>query len=214
MVTRACIQKWAAKWKNNKMTRVPNEDSDQPGHPPSLIRVVTVYLKKPRVLNYPLIAQQRHWSDWADAQADLSLRWAHRSSCWFCHAAAQMCMQLSMATLARAQQHQQTNMCIWGRLGLCMTKPTKWCAPSEVSDQPGYLPSLIRVFIVQFMGSQGPNVSSCGEQKFAGRTVNFVGFVLWRLNSDQPVHQCCLFNCLFAWWRFRSLASHGASCIH
>ena len=24
------------------------------------------------------------WSDWADAQADLSLCWAHRSFCWFC----------------------------------------------------------------------------------------------------------------------------------
>ena len=31
-----------------------SEDSDQPGHP-----------------------QRRLWSDWADAQADLSLRWAH-----------------------------------------------------------------------------------------------------------------------------------------
>ena len=24
-------------------------------------------------------------SAWANAQADLSLRWAHRSFCWFCH---------------------------------------------------------------------------------------------------------------------------------
>ena len=30
------------------------------------------------------------WSDWADAQADRSLRWAHVSFCWFCHAVAQM----------------------------------------------------------------------------------------------------------------------------
>ena len=30
------------------------------------------------------------WSDWADAQADLSLRWAHRSFCLFCLAAAQI----------------------------------------------------------------------------------------------------------------------------
>ena len=28
------------------------------------------------VLSYPLSAQQSLWSDWADAQADLSLRWA------------------------------------------------------------------------------------------------------------------------------------------
>ena len=30
------------------------------------------------------------WSDWADAQADLSLRWAHMPFCWFCHEAAQL----------------------------------------------------------------------------------------------------------------------------
>ena len=32
--------------------------------------------------------QRRLSSDWADAQADLSLRWAHRSFCWFCHEVA------------------------------------------------------------------------------------------------------------------------------
>ena len=30
--------------------------------------------------------QLRLWSDWADAQADLSLCCVHRSFCWFCHA--------------------------------------------------------------------------------------------------------------------------------
>ena len=34
--------------------------------------------------------QRRLWSDWADAQADLSLCWAHMLLCWFCHEAAQM----------------------------------------------------------------------------------------------------------------------------
>ena len=46
-------------------------------NPPSLIRVFTVRMKKAWVLSYPLSAQRRLWSDWADAQADLSLRWAH-----------------------------------------------------------------------------------------------------------------------------------------
>ena len=32
---------------------------------------------KPGSFSYPLSAQWRLWSDWADAQADLSLRWAH-----------------------------------------------------------------------------------------------------------------------------------------
>ena len=54
--------------KTNKMACAPSEDSDQPGHPPSLIS-----------LRCPL-----------DAQADLSLRWAYMPFCWFCHDAAQI----------------------------------------------------------------------------------------------------------------------------
>ena len=54
-----------------------SEDSDQPGHPPSLTRVFAVHMKKAWVLSYPLSAQRRLWSDWADAQADLSLCWEH-----------------------------------------------------------------------------------------------------------------------------------------
>ena len=34
-------------------------------------------MKKALVLSYPLSAQRKLLSDWADAQADLSLRWAH-----------------------------------------------------------------------------------------------------------------------------------------
>ena len=63
--------------KTNKKACVPSKDYDQPGHPPSLIRVFTVCLKKTWVLSYPLSAQRTLWSDWANAQADLSLRWAH-----------------------------------------------------------------------------------------------------------------------------------------
>ena len=62
--------------KTNKM-RASSKDSDQLGHPPSLIRVCNVRIKKPWVLNYPLSAQRRLSSVWADAEADLSLRWAH-----------------------------------------------------------------------------------------------------------------------------------------
>ena len=59
------------------MPRLISEDSDQPEHPLSLIRVFAVRMKKAWVLSYPLSAQRRFWSDWADAQANLSLRWAH-----------------------------------------------------------------------------------------------------------------------------------------
>ena len=63
--------------KTNRMACVPSKDSDQPGHPPSLIRVFPVRMKKIRVLSYQLSTRQRLWSDWPDAQADLSLCWAH-----------------------------------------------------------------------------------------------------------------------------------------
>ena len=45
--------------KTNKMACAPSEDSDQPGHSPSLIRIFAVRMKKPGVLSYPLSAQRR-----------------------------------------------------------------------------------------------------------------------------------------------------------
>ena len=59
--------KWATTWQNQQSECAPSEDSDQPGHPPSLIRVFVVRMKKPWALSYPLSAQRRLWSDWADA---------------------------------------------------------------------------------------------------------------------------------------------------
>ena len=73
------------------------------------------------------------------------------------------------------------------------------CAPNEDSDQPGYPPSLIRVFAVEPMGGQEPKASSYGQQRpyqtgripklirvFAGGTEHFVGFVvLWLIYQGQ-----------------------------
>ena len=44
--------------KTNKMACVPSDDSDQPGHPPSLIRVFAVCMQKAWVLSY-LVANLR-----------------------------------------------------------------------------------------------------------------------------------------------------------
>ena len=63
--------------KTNKMACAPSEDSDQPGHLPSQIRDFAVRVKKAWVLRYPLNAQRWLWSDWVDAQTDLSLGWVH-----------------------------------------------------------------------------------------------------------------------------------------
>ena len=76
--------------KTYKMACAPSKDSDQPGHPPSLIRVFAVRMKKVWVLSYLLGAQRRRWSDWADAQADLSFRWAHMPFFSFCRALANL----------------------------------------------------------------------------------------------------------------------------
>ena len=44
-----------------------------------------------------------------------------------------------------------------------MTDPAKTCEPSKDLDQPGHLPSLIRVFAVHSVGSVGPKGSSCEQ---------------------------------------------------
>ena len=53
-------------------------------------------------LRHPLSAQRRLWSDWADAQADLSLRWAHSHFVCFVMRRLLCCMQ-SMYSLCRKQ---------------------------------------------------------------------------------------------------------------
>ena len=66
MIMKGSLKIWAATWQNQHCGYAPSEDSDQPGHLPSLIRVFAARMKKPWVLSYPLSAQQRLWSDWAD----------------------------------------------------------------------------------------------------------------------------------------------------
>ena len=109
-----CQQNEPPRDKTNKMALVPSEDSDQPGYPLNLIRVFAVRMKKPWVLSYPLSTQRRLWSDWEDAQADLSLRWAEHSLCWFCHDAA----QISDCTEAQAD----LSLC-YLHMSLVTTKP-------------------------------------------------------------------------------------------
>ena len=62
------LQVMSATWQNQQNECAPSEDSGQPGHQPSLIRVFAVSMKKSWVLSYPLSAQRRLWSDWAGAQ--------------------------------------------------------------------------------------------------------------------------------------------------
>ena len=73
-------------------------------------------------------------------------------------------LSLSQSPIARDQQNYlELSVVRHNKMSCDMTKPTK--LPSEDSDQPGHLPSLIRVFAVRSMGSWGPMLSSCGQRK-------------------------------------------------
>ena len=87
--------------------------------------VFAVRMKKLWALNYLLSAQWRLWSDWADAQADLSLRWVHKSFCWLCRVAAHIMIGwLSIALHPYLQyfSHIRT-MDKWSWLALCNEAP-------------------------------------------------------------------------------------------
>ena len=78
--------------KTNKMSVRPAKTQIRLGIRPIWSESSLSAWRKSWVLSYRLSAQRRLWSDWADAQADLSLRWTHshfvgfvmsRLLCWF-----------------------------------------------------------------------------------------------------------------------------------
>ena len=74
-VSNTCI--WDATWQNQQNKCAPSEDPDQPRHPPSLIRVFAVRSMGSWGPKVSSCGQRRLWSDWENAQANLSLRWTH-----------------------------------------------------------------------------------------------------------------------------------------
>ena len=71
--------------KTHLRTCPPSEDSDQPAHSRSLIRIFTGRILDSQGCKVSPCGQRRLKSDCADAQADLSLRWAHISEGTFFH---------------------------------------------------------------------------------------------------------------------------------
>ena len=65
-----------------------NENSNQPAHPRSLIRVFVVRMKKLYILGYLSCAKWRVWSDCAKTQAGLNVRWEYMSEDTFSDVAA------------------------------------------------------------------------------------------------------------------------------
>ena len=168
--------------KTDKMACAPSEDSDQPGHPPSLIRVFPVRMKKAWALNYQLNAQWRLIRlGRCPSLSKSSL--VTQSFCWFCHVAAHIKFNQVMTYTKQAEDWQvlttdvrttghgelgrllftkldvAKEQPIFFQLHLCLNeqeydKTSKMtCLPRDDSDQPGHLFSLIRVVSVHFMGS-------------------------------------------------------------
>ena len=95
---------WATTWQNQQSECVPSEGSDQPGHPPSLIRVFAVRMKKPWVLSYPLSAQRRlirqgGCPGWSESSLGAY------SFCWFCHVVAQQTIRYEERLCGLAPQN-------------------------------------------------------------------------------------------------------------
>ena len=81
----------------------------------------------------PISTQWRLWSDWADAQAGLSLRWVHRSTCWFCHTAANLqCLETGDTQVVAFLYYTRYQ---WGQHNqrFCTIPDTSECNTTSVS---------------------------------------------------------------------------------
>ena len=151
-------------------------------------------------------AHSEDWSDWADAQADLSLCWVHISVCWFCHEAAQIIFPLG--------SHDQIQNSVYNNqyVAECMSKTISiepqhdttnkmTCMPIEDADQPVHPPSLIPVWlesslctswvanVPMLLQADSKDSNQTGRMPrliwvFAGRTGYFVCFVMRRLSYN------------------------------
>ena len=123
-------------------TCAPREDSDQPAHLGSLIRIFTERILNSQWCNVSLCGQRRLWSDCADAQADLSLRLTHMLEGTCSHTEAQLLVMLFLTPLLPAvitiirscnlplfRDRRET---ICGCLSTCQTQySTTWTMPSN-----------------------------------------------------------------------------------
>ena len=177
---------WTKTWQNQQNGCASSEDSDQPGHPHTLIRGFAVRMKKPWVLSYPLSAQQRFWSNWAAAQADLSLCWAQARFDVF----VMLWLILSSAVVLQSSNEPPRD------------KTNKMaCAPSEDPDQPGHPPSLIRVFAVHLKKARILSYPLGGQRR------------LIRLGDAQADLSPCWGHMPFCWFCHDAAQMWGATGI-
>ena len=137
------------------MAWAPSENSDQPGHPPSLIRVFTVRIKKAWVLSYPLSAQRRlirlgGCPGWSESLLDT------QSFCWFCREATHFILFTFTVLLISSTKGSNPVRCIYFpylmlqmRRGFTGNRShSRKCKTRRTAktDQTGRMPRLIWVF--------------------------------------------------------------------
>ena len=146
----------------------PSEDSDQPAHSCSLIRILTVcILDYQRCKVFPI---------WICAPSEDSDQPAHSCSLIriltvcildyqrckvFFH--LDMCAQRGFRSACTFVQSDQNLHCVHFGLPKMQSFSMWICAPSEDSDQPAHSCSLIRIFTVCILDYQRCKVPPCGQ---------------------------------------------------
>ena len=142
--------------KTNKMTCAPSENSDQPGHPLSLIRIITVCMKKAKTLIR--LGGCPGWSE--------SSPYA-QTFCWFCHEAAHIfCYKISEHRQLNVQHYKFRDLVGW----LC------WGLTSQSTIFQSYRDGAIASWVINqyFRGvkclAQGHNTAAVGLEPRTSRS--------------------------------------------
>ena len=137
-----------------------SKDSDEPIHPPSMARIlIKIFypsLDSPEAVE-GTCNQKRLWSDCTYVQADLSLRWLHKSNCRFCHALVQIKFERPFYHLL---------------MGL---KSTRWVANSA---DPWQMPHSVASDLGLHCLLRTVNPNTKGTGKYSGKN-------LWQWFGDQ-----------------------------
>ena len=128
---------WAATWQNQQWLR-PAKTQISPVWSES-----DVHMKKAWVLSYPLIAERRPWSDWADAPAPHCVH----ETLWFelprdKTNSVVVCPTKTQINLGIRPVWSEPSLSPWRKIGSIATH----CAHNEDTDQTGRMPRLIWVF--------------------------------------------------------------------
>ena len=130
--------------------------------------------------------QHRLWSDWADAQADLSLRWAHRSFCWLWATSREN-------VLCKQQRHRSA--CAFTQSSIIITLikskiSTLACFCSWTGQLEPYLIAKPRRQVFSWCGSFSPR----GVWIWASSWENLLLPFANNKRADQPAHPCSLIS--------------------